>query len=145
MKSIDQIINQNPVFLGFWKEKNDVIYNFENYEFLSKEEQKKVMLDYSKNNILFAYYAVEYYDGEAFVIFERDGKLFEVNGSHCSCWGLVDQWKPQETTIEALNTRLKNGDLGVDWDDKENTFRNELCDFLGIETETKGYKLLSAI
>jgi hypothetical protein len=36
------------------------------------------------------------------VIFEKDGKLWEVNGSHCSCYGLEGQWQPEETTWEAI-------------------------------------------
>jgi hypothetical protein len=32
--------------------------------------------------ILLASYTCENYDGSAFVLFERDGKLYEVNGNH---------------------------------------------------------------
>lgn len=61
-------------------------------------------------NILFAFYEYEEYSGSAFVLFERNGKLYEVHGSHCSCHGLSEdginggetQWDPEETTIEAL-------------------------------------------
>lgn len=41
--------------------------------------------------ILLASYTYEDYDGSAFVLFLRDGKLYEVNGSHCSCYGLEGQ------------------------------------------------------
>ena len=56
-------------------------------------------------NILLATYTYEDYSGDAFVLFEKDGKLFEVNGGHCSCYGLEGQWEPEETTSEALLTR----------------------------------------
>jgi len=36
------------------------------------------------------------------VLFKRGGKLYDVNGSHCSCFGLEDQWLPEETTVAAL-------------------------------------------
>lgn len=42
------------------------------------------------------------YEGNAHVIFRKDGKLYEVNGSHCSCYGLEGQWEPEETTVKAL-------------------------------------------
>lgn len=52
--------------------------------------------------ILYASYECPPYEGYAHVIFRKDGKLYEVNGSHCSCYGLEDQWKPEETTVNAL-------------------------------------------
>ena len=55
--------------------------------------------------ILLASYTYENYTGDAFVLFERDGQLFEVNGSHCSCYGLEGQWEPEETTKDALLAR----------------------------------------
>lgn len=56
--------------------------------------------------ILFAYYTYEDYSGCAFVLFSRDGKLYEVNGGHCSCYGLEGQWEPEETTVEAIKKRI---------------------------------------
>lgn len=52
--------------------------------------------------ILYAYYSYWDYSGDTHVIFRKDGKLYEVNGGHCSCYGLEDQWKPEETTVKAL-------------------------------------------
>jgi hypothetical protein len=57
-------------------------------------------------NILFASYDCGGYDGEAFVIFEENGSLYEVHGSHCSCYGLEGQWEPELTTKAALEMRL---------------------------------------
>ena len=62
-------------------------------------------------NILIAIYELPAYEGYAFVLFEKDGQLFEVNGSHCSCYGLEGQWEPEETTLEALKYRIENGTL----------------------------------
>jgi hypothetical protein len=56
-------------------------------------------------NIVFAAYTYEDYSGSALVLYEEDGKLYEVNGSHCSCYGLEGQWSPEETTLEALRMR----------------------------------------
>lgn len=56
--------------------------------------------------ILLASYTYEDYNGDAFVLFRKDGKLFEVNGGHCSCYGLEGQWDPEETSILALEIRF---------------------------------------
>jgi hypothetical protein len=61
--------------------------------------------------ILFAAYDGDY-DGQALVVFLLDGRLYEVNGSHCSCYGLEDQWDPELTSQEALQHRIKHGTLG---------------------------------
>lgn len=53
-------------------------------------------------DILVASYTYEDYSGGAYVLFRKDGKLFEVHGSHCSCHGLEaesytggpTQWQP---------------------------------------------------
>lgn len=55
--------------------------------------------------LLLAWYGTGSYDGSAFVLYKKDGKLYEVNGSHCSCHGLEEQWQPEETTWEALAMR----------------------------------------
>lgn len=52
-----------------------------------------------------ARYQYEDYSGSAIVIFEKDGKLFEVNGGHCSCYGLEGQWEPEETSWQAIKMR----------------------------------------
>lgn len=61
--------------------------------------------------VLFAAYDGDY-DGQALVVFRLDGKLYEVNGSHCSCYGLEDQWDPELTSHEALWHRIEHGTLG---------------------------------
>lgn len=66
------------------------------------------------------------------MLFEKDGKLYEVNGGHCSCYGLEGQWNPDDVMLEELENRLLNGTFGEDdWSD--NNFKEELCKFLGID------------
>ena len=77
-------------------------------------------------HVLIAVYDQEEYSGSAFVLYEKDRKLFEVNGSHCSCHGLsevyfgvdddVTQWQPEEVTLEALKHRLEKGTVFNDID-----------------------------
>jgi hypothetical protein len=64
----------------------------------------------SEGDVLLAYYGYESYSGEAFVLFQRDGILYEVNGSHCSCHGLEDQWKPEAALTAALRQRTATSD-----------------------------------
>lgn len=59
--------------------------------------------------ILLAWYGDGDYCGSAFVLFKRGSKLYEVHGSHCSCYGLEGQWEPEETSVEALAHILKDG------------------------------------
>ncbi len=62
--------------------------------------------------ILYAQYDCVDYDGKALVVFRKNRKLYEVNGSHCSCYGLEGQWEPELTSVRALRHRLENGTLG---------------------------------
>lgn len=62
--------------------------------------------------ILFAAYELDYLQSQALVVFERKGQLYEVNGSHCSCYDLEGQWEPEETSVEALRHRLNEGIFG---------------------------------
>lgn len=55
--------------------------------------------------ILLAWHGYGDYCGSSLVIFRKDGKLYEVHGGHCSCYGLEGQWQPEETTAAALGKR----------------------------------------
>lgn len=56
-------------------------------------------------NVIVAAYDTGDYSGDAFVLLEKDGKYFEVNGSHCSCYGLENQWGLEDTDSAALKIR----------------------------------------
>lgn len=73
----------------------------------------------TEDEVLFASYGAKNFAGDAIVIFEHDGKLYEANGGHCSCYGLgesdysggkVSQWKPEETSWAALAIRQLDAD-----------------------------------
>ena len=77
--------------------------------------------DLAGAEILVASYTQEHYEGDAYVLFRRDGKLYEVHGSHCSCYGLSEsgiygesqtQWKPEEADRDAILHRVTNGEWG---------------------------------
>ena len=152
MKTIQEILKQEPVFLNDWSKggKFQMIADFENiyitkeqfeatecpvanhkYWMERKNKMQNVLPKYDNKNILFASYGSENYSGDAWVLFEENGKLYEVNGSHCSCFGLEDQFDPEETNLEAIKFRLEKGHLGSD-DYSGNEFAKELKEFLGI-------------
>lgn len=86
------------VFYGDWSCVDDMVRDFS----IDKKDLKGV-------TILFAWYEYEDYSGSAFVLFRYKRKLYEVNGSHCSCYGLEDQWEPEETSVEAVLKRKHYG------------------------------------
>lgn len=77
--------------------------------------------------IYLAYYHVGNWgcDSSAFVLFEKDGKLYEQHGSHCSCHGLEGQWQPEETTIESLAHRAEKGSFGYPGGYDDEGYANE--------------------
>ncbi|HEC16661.1 MAG TPA: hypothetical protein ENI99_08865 [Sedimenticola sp.] len=83
--------------------------------------------------ILLASYVRDELCGEAFVLLQRDGRLYEVNASHDSMGRMAGQWEPEETLIEALRHRLEKGRLGSSADGS-NIFADELR-FLLAELE----------
>lgn len=40
------------------------------------------------------------YDGEAYVLYQKGRDLYEVEASHCSCYGFENQWKPVDERPE---------------------------------------------
>ena len=57
-----------------------------------------------EEDVIYAGYSCEYYEGSAIVVFVKDGKIYENNDGHCSCNGL-DIWSPEETDAPTLLMR----------------------------------------
>jgi hypothetical protein len=87
-----KIIELEKVFYGNWSCAEDVFSGF------NIPHQKDI-------DFIYADYDTLAYEGYAFAIFLKDGKLYEVNGSHCSCNALEDCWDPEETSVIALMSR----------------------------------------
>jgi hypothetical protein len=82
-----------------------------------------------KFNILVWSYKLGNYEGEAVLILQEkeSGGLYEVNASHCSCFGLEGQFDLEPTSIEELDFRIRNNsDYGLEKDEFEHSFRNRL-------------------
>lgn len=96
------------VYLGLFaecKEGHPLIGNhakdyWNGFDDLSDELKEEII----NLDIIVAFYTYECYSGYAFVLYRKDGKLYEVNAYHCSCYGLRD-WEPEETSKDALLKR----------------------------------------
>jgi hypothetical protein len=65
-------------------------------------------------------------DSDAFIVFERGGKLYEAHGSHCSCYGFEGQWEPEEVPDVAAILKREDWALaggGYDDDSEANAAR----------------------
>lgn len=131
MKTYKEIINQTPVFLHDFTDRETILAEFHD-ALWDKNRLKEVLEEYKDVNILFASYGNDNYSGDAWVLFEQGGKLYETEGSHCSCHGLENQWLPEEVVLPELEHRLMKGTFGENyW--AGNEFKKELCEFLGVE------------
>lgn len=80
---------------GFGEETGDSVYQaFE--EFTWDSDRSSTPLP-KHLKIYYADYTYECYSGDAYVLgYNKDlKKWFEVHGSHCSCYGLEDQWEEE--------------------------------------------------
>jgi len=86
-----RVIYKGDPYQGGWSNAEEMVGDFsESIEVLKGAKVLYALREYGD------------YDGWCFVLFKRDAKLWEVNGSHCSCYGLEEQWDPEETSVEAL-------------------------------------------
>src|ERR1035438_8964611 len=61
----------------------------------------------TEEEVMFASYGGGSYEGDATLVWNRDGKFYESTGAHCSCYGLEGQFSAEETTLEALAAKGK--------------------------------------
>lgn len=79
--------------------------NFESNEDIISNYGGTSEQDLKGAKVLLAWYGYGSYRGSSLILYTKKGKLYEVNGSHCSCFGLEDQWSPVETSWKALAMR----------------------------------------
>jgi hypothetical protein len=77
-----------------------------------KESAKVVYDQLEKLDVLVAYESVGSWgcDSTSFFVFKdkETGMLYEMHGSHCSCYGFEGQFRLEQTTTEALKSRVAN-------------------------------------
>lgn len=69
--------------------------------------------------VLYASYTYENYSGSADVLYRKGRKYYYVNGGHCSCYGLEDQWSPTEYTKRQLIAMFKQPATWGFWHDQK--------------------------
>jgi hypothetical protein len=62
------------------------------------------------DEVFYAWYDVDGYDGRAVVLYRTGSKFYYVDGSHCSCYGLEDQWEPEEYDAKTFIEMLRKGE-----------------------------------
>ena len=80
--------------------------NWNSYDAMVADFSQAV--DANDDEILFAQYGYESYEGNACVLFQRNGVLYRVDAGHCSCYGLEGQWTPEETLWKAEAMRPRD-------------------------------------
>ena len=77
---------KTEVFAGSFKNKKDIANEF-----------RIPLKTLNKLQIIYAVYEEPPYEGYAdiFYLHVSTGMFYEVHGSHCSCYGLENQWKPE--------------------------------------------------
>lgn len=107
----------NGVYLGEWSSQEDMAKDFSNA--YGEPLHAAMVVD-----VVLAAYWTGSYEGDALVIFRKDGKLYEVHGSHCSCYGLEGQWEPEAVEPEVLLARIERaGDYAYG---AEGEFKDEI-------------------
>ena len=128
-----------PFYLELFSDQDSVIREFSYHKWVDPfTPDQKIIDDLFGAEILLAYYSYEDYSGTAFVLYRKFGELFEVNGGHCSCYGLEGQWEPEKTSIKELRHRIKEGNLGREYswrNEGVNRFANELTYILDLLEE----------
>lgn len=113
-------------FLNNWSNKDSVIADFEGV-YYNEDLTPEMAAKYANVEVLLASYGQANYLGDAFVLFRNtdDNALYEVSASHCSCFGLEDQWDPEPCDFDTLKKRVFEGRLGAS-DYSDNVFKDEI-------------------
>ena len=88
--------------------------NQDQYEAPNPDEVNKVLKELEDYDVLIAYESVGNWgcDSSSWFLFKhkKSGQLFEMHGSHCSCYGFEGQFDLEETSVEYLKEKIKNDD-----------------------------------
>jgi len=91
------------------KVKGHIVYQYSKSN--TAEDMNFVSEQLEKLDVLIAYESVGSWgcDSTSFFVFKdkETGTLYEMHGSHCSCYGFEGQFRLEETTIEALKSRVE--------------------------------------
>ena len=72
---------------------DDETLNYHEKQALADKKRKETIPE--PDEVLVAYYSYENYSGTSWVVYRIGDQYYENYGSHCSCYGLEDQWSPE--------------------------------------------------
>ncbi len=104
----------SDIILGSWNKYGDRRPGLPRRSDVEAEFREEDALDGA--TAVFAVYETDGNGGQAIVLFVRAGKLYGVFASHCSCYGLEDQWQPELiTNADAMREWAYMTDDAVNW------------------------------
>ena len=74
----------------------------ENFSSWADVQEQFRMNQPEPDEVLFALYDTPDYEGFAEVVYRNGNNFYWASGSHCSCYGLEDQWAPEEYDAETF-------------------------------------------
>lgn len=95
---------------GFWFDYGDIADAWFDKQFNPQTSSYELVVPDSfpkEEELLFASYGGSGYEGDAYMLWRRNGVLLECGGYHCSCYGLEGQFEPDTTTVDALLMRRR--------------------------------------
>ena len=92
---------------------------YEGFDDWADVQERFSMNDPEPQAVIWAEYDNGGYDGQAYVFYYNEGKFWYNEGSHCSCYGLEDQWDPEEYSLETLKGQMERATYGFFVDRKE--------------------------
>ena len=103
-------MSETGVYFGYFDDMDDMVRQFTNFWAGPEPDDytERVRSDLMGAEVLFAAYGCPSYEGYARVLYRKNGVIYEVNGSHCSCMGLEGQWEPEVVYLPELKQRQFN-------------------------------------
>ena len=108
------------IYFGEFDSWDDVAMQFSGlYDWRDGDKEKALQILPEPEKVILAAYDQPGYEGYALVVYKTGETYYTVYGSHCSCYGLEDQFTPEAYTKEDLLAyfeKIKESDYGVQKD-----------------------------
>ena len=104
--------------------------SFSSWEDVCREFEESIP---EPDEVIFAVYDQEMYEGSADVVYRVGERFYWVSGSHCSCYGLEEQWSPEEYSRDELVAALLRGNHFW-WAQDPVAVRNEVLERVSPES-----------
>jgi hypothetical protein len=90
------------------------MYNYDDGFDDWRDIQRQFEMDDSEpDEVLYAEYGHECYEGWSNVVYRNGDKFYRVYAAHCSCYGLEGQWDPEEYSAELFVQAYERGHWNI--------------------------------